>query len=82
MARAKLSWQEKLDLQDRKARAEGYPKAVEITGKLEKLWGRGSCAIAAPRDVDEIMKTVPKGRLITINQIRDIVARRQGATIG
>jgi len=28
------------------------------------------------------MRTVPKGRLITVNQIREIVAKRHGATIG
>jgi alkylated DNA nucleotide flippase Atl1 len=32
--------------------------------------------------VDEIMKKVPKGNLITINEIRAMVAKKHGATIG
>ena len=82
MPKTKLSWQEKLDRQDKQARQNGFPKVVEITGKLTERWGEGTCAIAAPKDVDEIMRKVPKGKLITINQIREIVAKRHGATIG
>ena len=33
-------------------------------------------------EVDGIMKEAPEGKLITVNQIREIVARRHGATIG
>jgi len=33
-------------------------------------------------EVDEIMREVPRGKLITINQIREVVAKRHGATIG
>lgn len=82
MSKAKLTWQEKLDRQDARARADGYPKVIEITGKLTKTWGEGTCAIAAPKDVGDIMKAVPSGRLITINQIRDVIAKGNGATIG
>jgi alkylated DNA nucleotide flippase Atl1 len=32
--------------------------------------------------VDEIMKSVPRGRLTTINQIRARLAKRHGASIG
>jgi hypothetical protein len=32
--------------------------------------------IPAPREVDEVMRTVPKGRLITINEIRATLARK------
>lgn len=55
---------------------------MEITDKMSKRWGRGTLVIPAPREVDEIMKKVPKGKLITMNQIREIVARKHGATIG
>ena len=33
-------------------------------------------------EVDEIMKRVPKGRLITVNEIRSALARKHRATIG
>ncbi len=75
MARRK-TWREKL------ADSKDLPKVVEITGKMSKRWGTGSVCIPAPIEVDEIMKKVPKGKLIAVNQIREIVARKHGATIG
>jgi alkylated DNA nucleotide flippase Atl1 len=33
-------------------------------------------------EVDEIMRKVPLGKLITINQIREFLARKHGASIG
>ena len=75
MARRK-TWREKL------ADSKDLPKVVEITGKMSTRWGTGSVCIPAPIEVDEIMKKVPKGKLITVNQIREIVARKHGATIG
>ena len=38
--------------------------------------------IPAPMEVDEIMRSVPAGKLITINEIREILAERHEATIG
>ena len=76
MPKAKKSWQEKL------ADDKGLPKVVEITDKMSKRWGTGTVVIPAPREVDEIMKGVPEGRVITINQIRALLARKHGASIG
>ena len=72
----KKSWQEKL-MDDK-----GLPKVVKIAGKMSKRWGTGTVAIPAPREVDEIMKKVPEGRLITINRIREKIAKKHKATIG
>jgi hypothetical protein len=69
------SWSDKLD------QSEGLPKVVPI-GPTMKQWGEGTVAVPAPREVDEIMKNVPSGKLITIQKIRAIVAERHGATIG
>ena len=76
MAKKKKSWREKL------ANDQGLPQVQEITGKMSQRWGRGTVAIPAPREVDEIMARVPRGKLITINQIREVIARKHGATIG
>ena len=76
MAKLKKSWREKL------ADDKGMPQVVEITGKMSARWGTGTVVIPAPREVDEIMRSVPKGKLITINQIRERLAKRHGATIG
>ena len=76
MAKARKTWQEKL------ADDKDFPRVVEITDKMSTRWGTGTLVIPAPREVDEIMGKVPRGKLITINQIREIVAQKHGATIG
>ncbi len=70
------TWREKL------ADNKDLPKVVKITGKMAKRWGKGTCAIPAPREVDAIMRKVPDGKLITINEIRACVAKKHKATIG
>lgn len=62
--------------------SKDLPKVVKITGKMTKKWGTGTVVIPAPIEVDELMKKVPKGRLITINQMREILARKHKASIG
>ncbi len=74
--RKSKSWREKLN------DAKDLPKVVTIGPKMSKRWGEGTCAIPAPLDVDAIMKRVPKGKLITINEIRNIVAKEHGSTVG
>ncbi len=76
MAKLRKTWREKLE------DSNDLPKVAEITGKMSTRWGTGSVCIPAPKEVDEIMKNVPQGRLITINQIREVVAKRHGAAIG
>lgn len=75
MARKK-TWREKL------ADDKDLPKVEKIEGKLSTRWGSGTCVIPAPREVDAIMSRVPRGKLITINEIRSLLAREHRATIG
>jgi alkylated DNA nucleotide flippase Atl1 len=70
------SFREKLD------DSKNLPKVVKITGKMSKTWGTGTIVIPKPKEVDEIMKKVPIGKLITINQIREKLAKKHKATIG
>lgn len=70
------SWREKLN------DSKDLPRVVEIDDKMSKRWGTGTVVIPAPIEVDEIMREVPSGKLITINQIREFLAKRHGATIG
>lgn len=63
-------------------KTEGVPKVSKIEGKMSKRWGTGTVAIPSPVEVNNIIKRVPKGKLITINQIRKKVARKHKATIG
>ncbi len=41
-------------------------------------WGTGTMVVPAPLEVDELMRRVPKGRVTTINQIREALARKHG----
>ena len=70
------TWTEKLN--DDK----DLPRVIQIDEKMSQRWGTGTCVIPAPREVNEIMRLVPKGRLITINQIRDTLAKKHRANIG
>jgi len=73
---AKKSWREKL------ADSKDLPRVVEINERMSKRWGTGTVVIPAPKEVDEIMRRVPEGKLITINEIRSKLAEKHGATIG
>jgi alkylated DNA nucleotide flippase Atl1 len=62
--------------------SKDLPKVVKISGKMTKRWGSGTCVIPAPIEVDQIMKKIPKGKLITINDIRQKLAKKHKSTIG
>ena len=74
--RTRKTWRQKL------ADDKGLPKVVKITPRMRACWGRGTVLIPAPREVDAIMRRVPKGRLLAINHIRALLAKAHGATIG
>jgi alkylated DNA nucleotide flippase Atl1 len=74
--KAKKSWREKL------ADDKDLPKVEVIPDRMAAKWGAGTLVIPAPREVDQMMRAVPKGRVTTINQIRSALARKHGATIG
>ncbi len=70
------SWSEKL--KDNK----GLPKVEKITDKMSKRWGTGTVVIPAPMEVNEMIRRVPEGKVITLNEIRAALAKKHGATIG
>jgi alkylated DNA nucleotide flippase Atl1 len=76
MPKKSKSWQEKL------ADSKDLPRVEKITDKMSKRWGTGTVVIPAPKEVDEIMKKIPRGKLITINEIRKKLAKKHNATIG
>jgi 6-O-methylguanine DNA methyltransferase, DNA binding domain len=75
MAAKKKTWGEKL------ADAKDLPKCGPITGRMIQRWGTGTMVIPAPREVDYAMRKVPKGKLITINEIRTCLAKRHRVSI-
>jgi hypothetical protein len=71
----KKSWREKL------ADSKGLPKTGRITGKMSKRWGTGTMVVPAPLEVDALMKRVPKGKLITITELRAALAKKHGVNV-
>lgn len=76
MSLKKKSWVEKL------ADSKDLPKVEKITEKMSKRWGSGTVVIPAPMEVDAMMRKVPRGKLITLNEIRVALAEKHKATIG
>jgi len=72
--KAKKSWREKL------ADSKGLPRVGPVTGRMTRRWGEGTMVIPAPQDVDKLMKQVPKGKLITVNELRAALAARHRVT--
>jgi hypothetical protein len=68
--RTRKTWREKL-VDDK-----GLPKVSEVSGELSKRWGAGTFVVPAPLEVDGLMKRVPKGRLVTINELREALATK------
>ncbi len=74
--RKRKSWREKL------ADSKGLPRVEPITGRMSSRWGTGTVVIPAPREVDELMRRVPLGKVTTINELREALAKKHHATIG
>lgn len=70
------TWQEKL------ADDKDLPRVGKIEGRMSTRWGNGTMVIPAPREVDALMKCVPRGKLTTINELREALARKHGVNIG
>jgi alkylated DNA nucleotide flippase Atl1 len=72
----KKSWREKLlDSKD-------LPKVVLLKENAKKHWKGRTMAIPSPIEVNEVMAQVPKGELITIDEICRTIARKHKADIG
>ncbi len=73
--RRRKTWREKLE------DSKDLPKVVPLTGKMRERWGEGTILVPAPLDVDGVMKRVRKGKLVTVNMIREALAVRHGADL-
>jgi hypothetical protein len=71
----KKTWREKLE-EDR-----GLPRVLGPDEVKNKKWGSGTCVIPAPREVDELMRTVPRGKLTTIDELRKALAAKHRTAI-
>lgn len=67
--KSQKSWREKLEHPPKE-----LPKVVTIPPKMQKRFGKGTMLIPKPLDVDALIRTVKKGKLITQAQIREKLA--------
>lgn len=63
------------------ADAKDMPRVAPLTGGMEERYGPGTILIPSPEEVDELMRQVPRGKLVTINQLREHLAERHGADV-
>lgn len=68
------SWREKFEKPP-----QGLPKIVKPTSKWIDRFGGPRLFIATPKIVDAVIRKVPKGKLITVNQIREKLAKKYKA---
>jgi hypothetical protein len=66
------TWREKL------ADDKGFPKVIDAA--KSKRGGSGTFVIPAPMEVDELMRRVPRGKVVTIDKLREALAHRHGTT--
>jgi hypothetical protein len=71
------TWREKLE-----DAGKDLPRFERIEGTLRDKWGRGTMVIPAPKEVDAMMKRIPRGKVITINGLRKALAKKHKVTIG
>jgi hypothetical protein len=66
---SRIPWREKLERQQQ-------PKIVAIPPRMQAHLGKGRMVIPRPLDVDALIRGVPKGKLVTVLQLRQELARR------
>ncbi len=71
----KKSWQERL------AQDQQSPRVIQIPPRMRKKAGAGTMVVPTLREVDEAIRTIPKGKLATIQLLSDSLARKHGTNI-
>ncbi|HAB18575.1 MAG TPA: MGMT family protein [Verrucomicrobiota bacterium] len=72
MVTRRKSWREKL------ADDKDLPKVITLSPSQRKRWGGRTMVIATPREVDAIIRKIPRGRTATINDLRARLAKQHG----
>ncbi len=73
-ASRRLSWTEKLE-------KEQAPKIVRLTPAQQAKWGGKTMFIATPKMILDLIAKVPKGKLTTVNLLREKLARDIGTDV-
>jgi len=56
-------------------------RVQKLAGGMRQRYGPGTIVLPAPTEVDALMRKVPRGRVTTINAIRECLAKRHNATV-
>jgi hypothetical protein len=65
----KKSWRAKLE-------KPAIPEIIkQVPANSPKAFGTGSMVIVTPKLIDDLITTIPKGKLVTINKLRDKFAQ-------
>src|SRR5215831_2452445 len=72
--RSRIPWREKLERVQE-------AKVVQIPPRMQARFGKGTMVIPKPLDVDALIRSVPKGRLVTFAQLREHLARQCNADV-
>jgi hypothetical protein len=72
--KTRKSWRQKMD-------NPNLPKLVAIPPSMRKRLGTGTMLVPSPADVDAFIRTVRKGSVITVSQIRKFLAGKYLADV-
>ena len=53
-----------------------YPIVKPIPDSMVKTWGEGMQVLPSPLEIREVMRTIPKGAVMTTKQLCDILAKK------
>ncbi len=70
MPKTRKTWRQKLEEQHPE-----HGKVVDVPPKMQDRFGIGKMLIPKPLDIDALINKVPKGKLATVTQIRDKLAK-------
>ena len=71
---SRISWREKLTRQQE-------AKIVDIPPRMQARFGKGKMLIPKPLDVDALIRRVPEGKLATVLQLREELAKRSNVDV-
>jgi len=57
------------------------PKIVNLEGDQAARWGGRTMVVAPKKDYDELIRRIPKGKVLTSNEIRTSIAKKYGTEI-
>lgn len=72
--KSKTHWRSKLEKPQE-------AKIVKLEGKAAEKWGGGTMVIPKPLDVDRLVKKIPEGKVLLLDELRQELAREYKTNI-